>query len=76
MQGNMNNTTEVSPGLENTEDNELRFWVIAPFVILILTTCIANGLVIAVTTMDTKLKGVTYMYVTSLAVADFMVSIT
>ena len=68
----MSNTTEISPG---NEENELRFWVIAPFVILMVTTCIANGLVIVVTTMDAKLKGVTYMYVTSLAVADFMVSI-
>ena len=70
----MNNTMMISHILESAEKKQLTFWVIAPFVILILTTCIANGPIIVVTTMDRKLKGTTYMYVTSLAAADFMVS--
>ena len=60
---------------ENTTRTEPRYWVIAPFTILILTTCLANIVVVIVTSVDIKLKGVTYMYVTSLAVADFMVCI-
>ena len=68
---NMNTTSEISSPEENLE---VKFWLILPFMILILTTCTANCLVILVTTTDSKLHGVTYMYVTSLAVADFMVS--
>ena len=68
----MNTTSEISPADENLE---VKFWLILPFMIFILTTCTANCLVILVTTTDRKLHGVTYMYVTSLAVADFMVSL-
>ena len=67
----MNATSKIAP---TEEKLEVKFWVILPFIVLILTTCIANCLVILVTTTDSKLHGVTYMYVTSLAIADFMVS--
>ena len=74
--GGMNTTaTQYAVTLENTAAKEPRFWVIPPFLGLILITCIANISVVLVTTIDSKLKGITYMYVTSLAVADFMVSI-
>ena len=70
----MNNATaETLFPSENTTRTKPRYWVIAPFIILILTTCLANIVVVIVTSVDIKLKGVTYMYVTSLAVADFMV---
>ena len=70
----MNNATANTLFLpENTTRTKPRYWVIAPFIILILTTCLANIVVVIVTSMDIKLKGVTYMYVTSLALADFMV---
>ena len=69
----MNNTT-TADSAASVDVKEPRYWVVAPFLVLILTTCAANILVIIITTVDSKLKGTTYMYVTSLAVADVMVS--
>ena len=70
----MNNTTQDVAFLsESISGTAPRYWVTAPFMILILTTCVANIIVVIITSTDSKLKGVTYMYVTSLAVADFMV---
>ena len=76
---NDNFTSNISTTLASVFSGGLKksrphYWLIVPFLVLILSTCIANGIVIILTTSDKKLKGVAYMYVTSLAVADFVVS--
>ncbi len=75
--GNASLHNNASLGLEEQEAASAaaapRFWVIPPFVLLIVVTCGANALVVVLTTTDRKLRGGTYIYIPSLAAADFMV---
>ena len=58
-------------GYHGDEDIET-YWAI-PIGLLILLTCLFNVLVVIITTRDKHFHSVTYLYVTSLAVADLFV---